>query len=127
MRICRRTGQQWCIALIMNREWNSVFPTQPGNLWILMEYNWLCDHEHAQCETKARASRAEVQQMLIKKKQSQTYKARQEGYVVIDLETTGLNSSSDEIIELAAIRIINHKIADQLEVLSKNRKRSSKK
>lgn len=42
--------------------------------------------EHAQCETKARGSRAEVQQMLIKKKQSQTYKARQEGYVVIDLE-----------------------------------------
>ena len=78
--------------------------------------------EHAQCETKARASRAEVQQMLIKKKQSQTYKAREEGYVVIDLETTGLNSSSDEIIELAAIRIINHKIADQLEVLVKTEK-----
>lgn len=78
--------------------------------------------EHAQCETKARASRAEVQQMLIKKKQSQTYKARQEGYVVIDLETKGLNSSSDEIIELAAIRIINHKIADQLEVLVKTEK-----
>lgn len=42
--------------------------------------------------------------------------------MVIDLETTGLNSSSDEIIELAAIRIINHKIADQLEVLVKTEK-----
>ncbi|WP_370829368.1 exonuclease domain-containing protein [Clostridium sp.] len=91
-----------------------------------MDYNWLCDQNRHGCETKARASRAEVQQMLIKKKQSQTYKARQEGYVVIDLETTGLNSSSDEIIELAAIRIINHKIADKLESSSKNRKRSSK-
>ena len=78
--------------------------------------------EQARSETKARASRAEVQQMLIKKKQSQTYKERQEGYVVIDLETTGLNSSSDEIIELAAIRIINHKIADQLEILVKTEK-----
>lgn len=43
VRICRRDGQQWCIVLIMNREWNSVFTIQPGNLWILMEYNWLCD------------------------------------------------------------------------------------
>ena len=78
--------------------------------------------EQARCETKARASRAEVQQMLIKKKQYRANKERQEGYVVIDLETTGLNSSSDEIIELAAIRIINHKIADQLEILVKTEK-----
>ena len=78
--------------------------------------------EQARCETKARASRAEVQQMLIKKKQYRANKERQEGYVVIDLETTGLNSSSDEIIELAAIRIINHEIADQLEILVKTEK-----
>ena len=38
-RICENLSQG---RAIMNREWNSVCTTHPGNLWILMEYNWLC-------------------------------------------------------------------------------------
>ena len=38
-------------------------------------------------------------------------------YVVYDIETTGLNSKTDEIIEIAAIRIKNGKIVDEYDSL----------
>ena len=38
-------------------------------------------------------------------------------FVALDLETTGLDSSKDKIIEFAALRIENGKIVDQLELL----------
>ncbi|MDF2686072.1 MAG: hypothetical protein K0S55_1253 [Clostridia bacterium] len=40
-------------------------------------------------------------------------------YVVVDLETTGLNPQYDEIIEIAAIKVINNEIADSFQSLIK--------
>ncbi len=40
-------------------------------------------------------------------------------YIVIDTETTGLSHYSNEIIEIAAIRIENGKIVDQFQTLIK--------
>lgn len=50
-------------------------------------------------------------QRIIQKSTSKRLR-KQEGYVVIDVETTGLESETDEIIELAAIRVLNHKVVD---------------
>jgi DNA polymerase-3 subunit epsilon len=40
-------------------------------------------------------------------------------FVVIDVETTGLDPYSDEIIELAALKVINHRIEDTFQCLIK--------
>lgn len=40
-------------------------------------------------------------------------------FVVVDVETTGLRPYSDEIIELAALKVINHRIEDSFECLVK--------
>ena len=44
-------------------------------------------------------------------------KRAQEGYCVIDVETTGLEYQKDGIIEIAAIRIVNHQMSDQISLL----------
>lgn len=44
---------------------------------------------------------------------------QQAGYVVIDIETTGLDYTIDSIIELAAVRVINHQPAEQFTCLVK--------
>lgn len=43
--------------------------------------------------------------------------AAKAGYIVMDFETTGLDSEKDEILEIGALRIIEHEIAERLCVL----------
>lgn len=44
-------------------------------------------------------------------------KREQEGYCAIDVETTGLEYQKDDIIEIAAVRIVNHQLSDQISML----------
>lgn len=46
--------------------------------------------------------------------------ARQ-GYVVLDLETTGLNPQQDELLEIGALRVVDHQIVDKLEAIVQTR------
>lgn len=46
-------------------------------------------------------------------------KPQLERYVVLDFETTGLSPSKDEIIEMAAIRVVNSKVTDTFSQLVK--------
>lgn len=62
-------------------------------------------------------SKAAVMNMLHGKTIAKQKKQQKEGYVVFDLETTGLHSEKDEIIEIAAIRIIKNRIVDELQCL----------
>ena len=62
-------------------------------------------------------SKAAVGQMIQRKRAAQNRAARQEDYVVIDVETTGLDREKDEILELGAVRIIDHEIAEQFSAL----------
>lgn len=39
------------------------------------------------------------------------------GYVVTDLETTGVHPQSDQILEIGAVRVVNHQIAEEFSVL----------
>lgn len=40
--------------------------------------------------------------------------ASKDGYIVLDLETTGLRPEKDEIIEIGALRIVNHQIQERM-------------
>lgn len=40
-------------------------------------------------------------------------------YVVVDIETTGLRSSTSDIIEIGAIKVCNHEVVDTFNVLIK--------
>lgn len=64
-------------------------------------------------------SKATINQIISKKSRFQN---NQQGYCVIDIETTGLSANKDEIMEIAAIRIINHTIAEKLNVLIQSTK-----
>ncbi|MCI5481083.1 MAG: 3'-5' exonuclease, partial [Lachnospiraceae bacterium] len=41
-----------------------------------------------------------------------------ETYVAIDLETTGLSPKTDKIIEIGAVRVVNGKITDRLQLFA---------
>lgn len=57
-------------------------------------------------------SKAAISQMDRNKQSVKQRRAKQLGYVVIDVETTGLDSNTSEILELGAIHVIDHEIAD---------------
>lgn len=38
-------------------------------------------------------------------------------YVIFDLETTGISCKSDEVIEISAIKVINHEVVDEFTTL----------
>lgn len=63
------------------------------------------------------SSKAAVQTMLRGMAVGRMKKRQQEGYVVVDIETTGLQSSVDEIIEIAAVRVVKHQITEEFSVL----------
>ena len=48
-------------------------------------------------------------------------KESEKGYVVIDLETTGLSPREDEILEIGAVRIVSHEIAARFSMLVKGK------
>ncbi len=54
-----------------------------------------------------------------RKKRSSRISALPSDFIVIDVETTGLNPRFDEIIELAALKVINHRAEDCFQCLVK--------
>ena len=119
-RICENLSQgRATMVYSTNNEQGMEFYTHNSS-WTPVDFEGLqlvMRPNHTTQKPKRYESKAEVQQMIIKKNRATQSREKREGYVVIDLETTGLDSTSDEIIELAAIRIVDHKIADQLECL----------
>jgi len=45
-----------------------------------------------------------------------------ESYTVIDIETTGLSTEENEIIEIGAVKVVDRKVTDEFEVLVKPKK-----
>lgn len=68
-------------------------------------------------KTEGRKGKAEIQQIIQAKEAAKQTIQKKLGYVVIDVETTGLKSEADEIIELAAVRVIDHKITEEFSTL----------
>ena len=53
-------------------------------------------------------------------------KEKKSGYVVVDIETTGLDCEKDEILEIGAIRVIDHSITERFSVLVRTEKQIPK-
>ena len=62
-------------------------------------------------------SKAAIIQMDRNKQSAKQRRAKQLGYVVIDVETTGLDCDKSEILELGAIRVIDHQVTDTFSAL----------
>lgn len=62
-------------------------------------------------------SRAAQMQKMQRIRAAQQKKAREAGYVVVDVETTGLCADQHEIIEIAALHIVEHQIQDTFSTL----------
>lgn len=74
-------------------------------------------HSEAYGTDDAPMSSAEKNLRLQRIRAAQAKRAHDEGYVVIDIETTGLDSLNDSIIEIAAIRIVDHQVVSQMDTL----------
>lgn len=62
-------------------------------------------------------SRAAQMQKVQRIRTAQEKKLRKQGYIVLDVETTGLRADQHEIIELAAMRVVEHEITDTFSTL----------
>lgn len=64
-----------------------------------------------------RSSKAAISRMVQNKRAEQDERAQKRGYVVIDVETTGLDPAHNEILEIGALRIIEHKISERFSAM----------
>lgn len=62
-------------------------------------------------------SKASVRQMVQKKQSARNKAGKAAGYVVIDLETTGLDAEKDEILKVGAVRVIHQQPAETFSAL----------
>lgn len=63
-------------------------------------------------QPKPKPSNAAAAQTVSRIRSAQSRAAQKAGYVVIDIETTGTDPQRDTILELGAIRVIDHKVAE---------------
>lgn len=66
---------------------------------------------------KAAPSKAAIAQMVQRERAGQAQKEKKTGYVVIDVETTGLDPESSELLEIGAVRIIDHDISEKFSAM----------
>lgn len=75
------------------------------------------DREQTQNDADIPLSRAAQAQKTQRIQAAQQKKAREEGYIVMDVETTGLRADQHEMIEIAALHIVEHQIQDTFSTL----------
>jgi len=61
---------------------------------------------------KAAPSKAAIAQMVQRERAGKAQKEKKTGYVVIDVETTGLDPERSELLEIGAVRIVDHDISE---------------
>ena len=66
---------------------------------------------------KAVPSKAAVAQMVQRERAGHVQREKKSGYVVIDVETTGLDPVHSELLEIGAVRIIDHNISEKFSAL----------
>lgn len=68
-------------------------------------------------DCKAVPSKAAVAQMVQRERAGHVQREKKSGYVVIDVETTGLDPVHSELLEIGAVRIIDHNISEKFSAL----------
>lgn len=84
----------------------------------------VCNTSSFELESYIEEKTAQYKRKL--KREEKEYKDKK-NYVVFDLETTGLSSSTHEITEIGAIKVIDGEVADKFEMLVKPTKKITKK
>ncbi len=107
-------NEQRMAFLVHNTTWE---PTDYDGLTLMRRP--LSRREPTASETNGQKSKATVNEQLRGIQAAHARKEAQLGYVAIDLETTGLDSETDDLMELAAVRVIDHQPAEKLCVLIK--------
>lgn len=121
-RICEnvRDGRATMVFSAMNEQ-GMDFRVH-NTTWIPIDYDGLQlmlrpEGKTLQKDPAAPLSRAAQMQKVQRIRAAQQRKAKEQGYVVVDVETTGLRADQHEIMEIAAIHIVDHQIADSFSVL----------
>ena len=71
---------------------------------------------------KSAKSNASINRTVQTSRAARAAKEKKTGYAVIDIETTGLDCENDEILEIGAIRVVDHLIAERFSVLVRTEK-----
>ena len=71
---------------------------------------------------KTAKSNASINRTVQNSRAARAAKEKKTGYAVIDIETTGLDCENDEILEIGAIRVVDHLIAERFSVLVRTEK-----
>lgn len=90
---------------VHNTTW---IPTDFDGIQLMLRPNETEEREGAPVSLSRAAQMQKVQRI----RAARDRKAREQGYIVLDVETTGLRADQHEIIEIAAIRIVEHQISD---------------
>ena len=77
----------------------------------------LSENENSTERTKTKAEQQHINRLTQRKKVTLN---KQTSYVVVDIETTGLDSAKDEIIEIGALKVEEGVITKEFSVLLKN-------
>lgn len=93
--------------------------------WIPVDFDGLklmcrlAPAQNSEAAQRTFQSNASVQRKSQRIAGAKARKQEQEGYIALDLETTGLDFENDVILEIAALRIVNHQVANSMQVMVK--------
>ena len=124
-RICENIADgQATMVYSMNNEQHMEFRVH-NTTWTPEDYDGLCLMKHPnpqrpvvhQSDLKCTYSNRSKQQIGKKKRKKEIFLSSD--YIILDLETTGLQAENDEVIEIGAIKIIHGEIVDEFHSLTK--------
>lgn len=95
---------------VHNTTW---LPTDFDGIRLMLRPSAAFVQEQAPIPLSGAAQMQKVQRI----RSAQEKRLREQGYAVIDIETTGLRADQHEIIEIAAIHVVEHQITDTFSTL----------
>ena len=108
--VCSANNEQRMVFRVHNTTWQ---PVDFDGLTLMQRP--LCA---ASNDTRvSEPSKAAIGQMLRRRQTANAYREKKAGYVVVDIETTGLDCEKDEILELGAARVVDHQITETFSAL----------
>ena len=108
--VCSANNEQRMVFRVHNTTWQ---PVDFEGLTLMQRPLCAASNEHRVSEP----SKAAIGQMIRRRQTANAYREKKAGYVVVDIETTGLDCEKDEILELGAARVVDHQITETFSAL----------